>query len=168
MSKSWLLLLVTFGVAIYSFAAFLPSTQASNDVLAVHAICRDLESSEPVFEGRLEAAKGTLESGSDSAVIIDEAGVVYETRGFGLSGEVVTVVPGYEFFSRRIELGAPRDVDGLEGQVLECFVSEVKTETRELTADDVEQLSLDHSLIGTSADFESSLHGIAWLVLPTE
>ena len=168
MSKSWLTLLVTFGLTVFSFAAFLPLSQANDDALDLHAICRDMESSEPVFEGRLEAAKATLESGSDSAVIVDEAGVAYDARGFGLSGEVVAVVPGHEFFSRRIEMGAPRDIDGLEGQVVECFVSEVITETRELTAEDVEQLSLDHSLIGTPADFESSLHGIAWLVLPSE
>ena len=46
---------------------------------------------------------------------------------------------------------------------VECVFSKVSTESRLLTAEDVEYLGLDERLIGTSAKIETSIHGIAWL-----
>ncbi len=121
-----------------------------------------------LFEGTVLAVKGSPDgSSSDTAVVQDQNGVIYQTEGFGLTGEVLTTVDEQQPHVRRLELGQALQVDPPERDLIFCSFSSVSSETRPLTPDDVDALGVDEDLVGAVADIETSIQGIVWVLPPS-
>jgi hypothetical protein len=132
--------------------------------LSAETICISPQSKAVVLEGTIEVLQGTAEGLSkDSAVVYDKAGQASVAKGFGLTGETLTIVPGHRPTTKRVELGEALDSNEVEGRLAQCTFSKVSTDSRRLTGDDVDELGIAEELIGAVAEIETSIHGVAWV-----
>jgi hypothetical protein len=161
------LLLIAFfsiaGVLISVRTASPDSASALNESpLTAGVVCKNHDS--VVLEGTAEIYSGAAaDQDSDSAVVIDLAGGAYPSVGFGLTGETLVLVPGHEPATVRLELGQGLNNDTVPVDLIQCSFSNLSTESRLLSSNDVRELGLGEGVIGTIAEIETSIHGIIWV-----
>ena len=148
--------IIPVGFSLFSTSAEEPAVTA----LSARAVCDGAVS----FEGRIEVVKDEpANPDTHTATIVDDSGNSYATSGFGITGETLIILPDGEPVTKGLELGAPQ-VDVPADLVVECFISEVSSDFRPLTQEDVDRFSLDQALVGASAEIETSINGVAWML----
>jgi hypothetical protein len=158
-------LLATLSLLLSIGASQPASTPARNEVrLSASTTCLSPQSKAVVLEGTIEILPGTAENpGKDSAVVYDKPGQAFPAKGFGLTGETLTTVPGHRPTTKRLEFGEALDSSEAQQPLAQCTFSKVSSDSRRLTGDDVDELGIEEKLIGAVAEIETSIHGVAWV-----
>jgi hypothetical protein len=141
-----------------------PERARNEHALIAEVTCVSARTNAVVLEGMAEIYPRSGEDlASDRAVVHDWAGHAYAATGFGLTGEAIILVPGRSPAMNRLELGQSVHEGADLESLAQCFFSKVSSESRLLTAADVDKLGIDAELIGANAEIETSIHGIIWL-----